>query len=84
MQEKYSDRWELMHGPKLQLLLEEFGDEIDTVIFDQLFGYTDETSCESFEGGALDHSSKPTSYGGLKMMMKFGNLMKDVSNPLMK
>ena len=61
--------------------LKSFGDEIDIVIFDQLFGYTDETSCETFEGGALDHSSKPTSYGGLKMMMKFGSLMKDVSQP---
>jgi hypothetical protein len=43
---------------------------------------TDETSCEAFEGGALDHSSKPTPYGGLKMMMKFGSLMKDVSQPI--
>ena len=64
LQEKYSDRWELMHGPKPQQLIEEFDDEIDIVIFDQLFGYTDETSGEAFEGGALDHSSKPTSYGG--------------------
>ena len=82
LQEKYKDRWELMHGPRPQQLLEEFGDEIDIVIFDQLFGYTDETSGEAFEGGALDHSSKPTSYGGFKMIMKFGSLMKDVSQPI--
>ena len=62
-------------------LVEEFSDKIDIVIFDQLFGYTDETSGEAFEGGALDHSSKPTSYGCLKMMMKFGSLMIDVPQP---
>ena len=70
-----------MQDPKPQQILEEFGDKIDIVIFDQLFGYTDETSCETFEGGALDHSSKPTSYGGLKMMLKCGSLMKDVFQP---
>ena len=42
-----------MHGPKPQQLLEEFGDEIDIVIFDQLFGYTDETSGEAFVKAGL-------------------------------
>lgn len=81
LKEKYAARWELMHGTKPQQLIEEFGDQIDIVIFDQLFGYKDKISGELFEGGALDHSSKPTNYGGFKMMMKFGKMMGDTSQP---
>jgi hypothetical protein len=78
---KYADRWELMEGPRPQNVLDEFGDQIDIVIFDQLFGYKDETSAKAFDGGAADHSSTATNFKGFKLMMRMGPLMKDVSQP---
>jgi hypothetical protein len=81
LKEKYADRWELLEGPKPGPLLDEVGEHIDIVIFDQLFGYKDESSAKAFDGGALDHSSKPTSYGSFKLMRRFPKLMKDTSQP---
>jgi hypothetical protein len=76
---KYPDRWELMEGPKPSQISDEFGDQVDIVIFDQLFAYKDEVSRAT--GGAADHSSEPTNLGGFGLMKMFGKLMKDTSQP---
>ena len=34
---KHADRWELLEGPRPKQIADEFGDQIDVVIFDQLF-----------------------------------------------
>jgi len=81
LQQQYADRWELAHGPRPTPLIEEFGDQIDVVIFDQLHTYSDQASGEVFGGEALDYRSKRLRIGGLSMMMKMGKLMKDFSQP---
>lgn len=81
LQAKYAKRWELLHGPKPAELLEEFGDEIDIVVFDQLMQYKDENHGAAFNGGSLDHASTPTSFGGFAMLKAFGKIMGDVSQP---
>jgi hypothetical protein len=80
LQEKYKDRWELMHGPKPAQLIEEFGNEIDAVIFDQLFQYRDQNAAEVLNS-PQDHSSPPETLGGFPLLLKFGKLMKDTSQP---
>jgi len=77
---KYEKRWELMHGPRPTQLVEEFGDQIDVVIFDQLHGFSDETNA-SVMGGPKDHTSEPPKRGGFSTIMKMGGQMKDMSQP---
>lgn len=81
LQEKYADRWELMHGPKPAQLVEAFGDQLDVVIFDQLFSYSDETSAACYHGEACDHRSKRLDMGGFSLMKAMGKAMKDQSQP---
>jgi hypothetical protein len=82
LQEKYADRWELMEGPHPDVFAEAFGDQIDCVVFDQLFGYRDQKADEIFDGGAaLDHESKPINVGGFGLMMKFMKLGKELDQP---
>jgi len=80
LQQKYASRWELMHGPRPAQLVEEFGDEIDVVIFDQLFHFRDENAADLM-GSPKDHTSKPVSLGGFSLMMAFGKVAKDTSQP---
>jgi hypothetical protein len=80
LQEKYKDRWELIHGPKPEQLIKEFGDQIDVVIFDQLFQYRDQNAAEIINS-PQDHSSAPETLAGFSLMMKFGKLFKDTSQP---
>jgi hypothetical protein len=77
--ERYADRWELLHGPRPAQLVEAFGDQIDTVVFDQLFSYSDQRAAEL--GGAKNHESPEVKVGGLKMMKTMGTMMSDVSQP---
>jgi len=79
LQAKYAARWELMHGPRPAQLVEAFGDQLDVVIFDQLYGYREETSLRA--GIAADHQSPPTRVGGFKFLKVMGGLMKDVQQP---
>jgi hypothetical protein len=79
LQEKYAARWELMHGPRPEQLVQAFGGQIDVVIFDQLFHSKDATSIEA--GVAADHRSPPTNVGGFKFMKVMGRMMKDVEQP---
>jgi hypothetical protein len=79
LKEKYGARWELIEGPRPQQLVEEFGDEIDVVIFDQLFHFKDETSLAA--GVAADHRSESRNVGGFKLMKTMGAMMKDVEQP---
>lgn len=79
LREKYAARWELMRGPRPAQLVEELGDQIDVVIFDQLFHYKDATSVGT--GAAADHRSPVTDVGGFKFMKAMGGMMKDVEQP---
>jgi hypothetical protein len=79
LQAKFASRWELMHGPRPQQLIAEFGDQIDVVIFDQLFSYKDSTSVAA--GTAEDHRSAPNNVDGFKFMKVMGSMMKDVEQP---
>jgi hypothetical protein len=77
--ERYKDRWELLEGPRCEVLAEEFGDQIDTAVFDQLFTYPDQEAAKF--GAAKDHSSEEVHLGGFKLMKFFGALTKNVSQP---
>lgn len=76
LSQKYPDRWELMHGPRPKVL-DEFGDQIDLAIFDQLHQYKDETSIAG--GSAKDHASPPSNVGGFSLLKRMGPMMKDMS-----
>jgi hypothetical protein len=78
--QKFKDRWELMHGPKPSQLIEEFGNEIDVVIFDQLFHFGDETIGAEM-GSPVDHRSAPMTAGGLSIMRMMMKMMGDRSQP---
>jgi hypothetical protein len=80
LQQKYASRWELMHGPKPKQLVEEFGREIDVVIFDQLFHYKDQNVAQIM-ASPKDHTSPPGSLSGFSLMMAMGKAMKDASQP---
>ena len=75
---KYSDRWELAEGPKPHQVVDEFGDQIDVVIFDQLLG-AGELAPSS--GVAQDHRSKPGKLSGFARLRLFASLSKDFSQP---
>jgi len=77
---KHADRWELMHGPRPEQVVNEFGDQIDVVIFDQLFQYADQNAADIM-ASPKDHTSALTSVGGFSLMFKMSKLMKDVSQP---
>jgi hypothetical protein len=78
--QKYADRWELMHGPQPTQLLEEFGEEIDVVIFDQLMHFRDQHAAE-VANSPQDHRSGATAVGGLKLIMSMMTMMKDTTQP---
>lgn len=80
LQQKYADRWELMHGPRPPQLIDAFGEQIDCVIFDQLFQYTDKTS-QSVMKGARDYKSEHVRVSGFSMLTKMGKMLKDMSQP---
>lgn len=79
LQKKYADRWELMYGPRPIQLVEEFGEELDSIIFDQLFTYRDQFHAEL--GGAKDHRSPEQNVGGFKLLGLFAKTGKDLSQP---
>lgn len=74
--EKYAERWELMHGPKPEQITQNFGDEIDCVIFDQLLT-NKELGQET--GVAHDHKAKATKLSGFARLKLFSRLSKDFS-----
>ena len=80
LQQKYPGRWELMHGPKPKQLVDEFGAEIDVVIFDQLFHFKDEAAAAAIQS-PVDHTSPKSALGGFGLMMGFGKVLKDPSQP---
>jgi hypothetical protein len=80
LQRKYAARWELMHGPRPKQLVDEFGSEIDVVIFDQLFHYKDENVARIM-ASPKDHTSPPASLSGFSLLMAMGKAMKDTSHP---
>jgi hypothetical protein len=80
LQKKYAARWELMHGPRPKQLVDEFGSEIDVVIFDQLFHYDDENVAKIM-ASPKDHSSPAASLSGFSLLMAMGKAMKDTSHP---
>ena len=63
LKEKWASRWELIDGPKPKQLVDEFGDELDVVIFDQLFGYADQDAAQIMSS-PQDHTSPKTALGG--------------------
>ena len=75
---KYRDRWELVEGPKPHQVVDEFGDQIDVVIFDQLLGAKE---LDASSGVALDHRSKPTKLSGFARLRLFSSLARDFSQP---
>jgi hypothetical protein len=77
---KYASRWELMHGPKPKQLIEEFGGEIDVVIFDQLFGYKDQDAAVIMNS-PQDYTTPKSRLGGFPLMMKFGKVMSNPTQP---
>jgi|GEM_PF-1926347 len=79
LQKKYAARWELMYGPRPSQLTEEFGDQLDAVIFDQLFTYRDQFHAEL--GGAKNHSSPRQNVAGFKLLGLFAKTGKDMSQP---
>jgi hypothetical protein len=76
--QKYADRWELMYGPKPQQLIEEFGDQIDSVIFDQLLANKEP---DPKTGVAQDHRSKGSKLSGFERLKLFSKISKDFSQP---
>jgi hypothetical protein len=77
--EQYADRWELMHGPKPPQLAEAFGDQVDAVIFDQLFSYTDEFAATL--GAPKNHTTPEKHVGGFKLLKTMGPLMSNFDSP---
>jgi hypothetical protein len=78
--QKYASRWELMHGPRPAQLVEEFGNELDVVIFDQMFHYSDANAAAAMNS-PQDHASGTSRLGGFSLMMKMGKVMGDKSQP---
>jgi len=78
--EKYKDRWELMHGPKPKQLVEEFGDEIDVVIFDQLMHFKDQDGA-AIMASPQDHTTPTPRISGFSLMMKFGKVTSNPNQP---
>jgi hypothetical protein len=76
--QKYADRWELMRGPKPKQLVEEFGDQIDCVIFDQLLANKEP---DSKSGVAHDHRAKGVKLSGFGRLKLFTKISKDFSQP---
>ena len=76
--QKYAERWELMHGPKPQQLVDEFGDQIDCVIFDQLLANKEP---DATTGVAQDHRSKGNKLSGFGRLKLFSRISKDFSQP---
>jgi hypothetical protein len=75
---KYADRWELMHGPQPLQLVEEFGDQIDIVIFDQLLANKEP---DAKTGVAHDHRSGGAKLSGFGRLKLFSKISKDFSQP---
>ena len=76
--QKYVDRWELMHGPKPKQLVDEFGDQIDCVIFDQLLANKEP---DATTGVAQDHRAKGNKLSGFGRLKLFSKISKDFSQP---
>lgn len=75
LQREFASRWELMHGPKPKQLIDEFGAEIDVVIFDQLRQYKDETHRKA--GGVKNSDSTPVELSGVSALKFLAKVTKD-------
>ena len=89
MQEEYPDRWELVDNTTVEhhanQLLKFFGSgddlQVDCVVFNQLYGYTDKTSGEAGCHTGPDHQTKEKTT--MKAFFKtMGALHGDLSQPL--